>query len=128
MQALALWEASIGRKKENGPQPEMGKWPKNGPPPQKVTPNPIFGGIFWSFLPISGRGPFSLFFLVDFLSFSVFGPFPFYTRPPYSAVFEHWCFNMQECCGCLKLLNEISDFSWERQVLKTPGFWKRSTW
>ena len=74
----------IGQKIENGPRPEKGK---NG---EKMEFGVIFSFFrhFWAvFSPISGRGPFSIFWPI-FCPFLDFGParFPFYTRRPDSQV------------------------------------------
>ena len=64
------WE-KIGQKIENGPRPEMGKkWPKNGEKMGFYFFLPFLGHFF----PISGRGPFSVFFanFFPFLDFSRF--------------------------------------------------------
>ena len=60
------------RKIENGLRPERKmapKWRKIS----RMTPNPIFPPCLGHFFPISGRGPFSIFWL--FFPFSAFGPF-----------------------------------------------------
>ena len=61
--------------------PEMGKkWPKNGEKIEKwpqipfFAPNPIFCLFLGHFSPISGRGPFSIFWPI-FFPFLDFGPF-----------------------------------------------------
>ena len=53
------------------------KWRKN----RKITPNPIFLPFLGHFFPISGRGPFSIFWPI-FSHFWISARFPFYTRRP----------------------------------------------
>ena len=86
---------------KTGQNPKMGKnWPKNRKGPsargekmaqkwrknRKMTPNPIFSPFLGHFFPISGRGPFSIFWPI-FSHFWILARFPFYTRRPDSQAF-----------------------------------------
>ena len=65
---------------------------KNGEKNRKMAPNPISSPFLGHFFPISGRGPFSIFWTI-FSHFWISARFPFYTRRPESEA-KGWGFGL----------------------------------
>ena len=68
---------------ENVPRPDMWEMALKTQKKKNTIPNPSFSPFLGHFFPMSGRGPFSLFFLRRFFShFRPFGPFSILCQPP----------------------------------------------